>query len=124
MDRLFHTAQDLELFTCKTREDIGQLVKAGANVDTRHGDETTPLMRHAQNGNHDLTLELLECNAKLDLQDEVCLQCAPNTCRTQTRQEGMMMHGRHAVLSGSCNYFVIQSTQFIWHININIIHSG
>ena len=65
------STQDLKLFMCKTREDVGQLVKAGANVNTRHGDETTPLMRHAQSGDKDLVLELLECHANVDLQDEV-----------------------------------------------------
>ena len=33
------------------------------------------------------------------------------------RQDCMVMHGCHAVLSGSCNYFVIQSTHFIWYLN-------
>ena len=33
------------------------------------------------------------------------------------RQDSMAMLGCHAVLSGSCNYFVIPSTHFIWYFN-------
>lgn len=63
--------QNLELFTCKTREQIGKLVKSGAKVNFRDGDGTTALMRHAQRGSLDLVVELLECQAIVDLQDEV-----------------------------------------------------
>ena len=61
----------MKLFLCKTREEISQLIKAGAKVNTRHGDETTPIMVHAQRGSIDLVLELLYHHANVDLQDEV-----------------------------------------------------
>lgn len=63
--------QDLKLFWCKTREEVVQLIKVGAKVNTRHSDDTTPLMVHAERGNSDLVRELLLHNAHVDLQDEV-----------------------------------------------------
>ena len=63
--------QNLKLFSCQTSEEIGQLVKAGANVNVRHGDGTTPLMRRAEKGRLDLVLELLHHRANVNLQDEV-----------------------------------------------------
>lgn len=63
--------QNLKLFSCQTREEIGHLVKGGANINIRHGDGTTPLMRYAEKGRLDLVLELLDHNANLNLQDEV-----------------------------------------------------
>lgn len=56
---------------CKTREEIVQLIKAGAIVNTRRSDETTPLMIHAEKGSLDLVQELLFHDAHVDLQDEV-----------------------------------------------------
>ena len=47
------------------------MIKAGAKVNTRHGDETTPIMVHAQRGSIDLVQELLYHHANVDLQDEV-----------------------------------------------------
>ena len=64
-------AQNLKLFSCKTREEIGQLIKAGAKVNFRGVNETTSLMTHALNGTLDLVQELLDHHANVDLQDEV-----------------------------------------------------
>ena len=64
--------QNLKLFESKTREEIAQLVKCGAKVNTRRGDQATPLMVHAQKGNFDVVQELLQHFANTDLRDEVC----------------------------------------------------
>ena len=61
----------MKLFSCKTREEINELVKMGAQVNTRHGDESTPLMGYAKSGSGDLVQELVRHHANVDLQDEV-----------------------------------------------------
>lgn len=61
----------MKLFSCKTREEINELIKVGAKVNTRCGDETTPLMRYAEWGSGDLVQELVHHRANVDLQDEV-----------------------------------------------------
>ena len=61
----------MKLFSCKTREEINQLIRTGAKVNSRRGDETTPLMIHAQSGSLDTVQELLLHYANVDLQDEV-----------------------------------------------------
>ena len=48
------------------------MVRLGAKVDARRGNETTPIMVHAEGGSLDLVQELLHHNANIDLQDEVC----------------------------------------------------
>ena len=68
------TLQNLKLFKSKTREETARLVKCGAKVDTRCGDQTTPLMVHAQQGNYDVVQELLQNFANIDLRDEVCVR--------------------------------------------------
>ena len=47
------------------------MIKVGGRVNTRHGDETTPIMVHAQGGSIELVQELLHHHANVDLQDEV-----------------------------------------------------
>ena len=70
-DFFLYLIQNLKLFSCKTREEVSHLIKGGAKVNTRHGDETTPIMIHAQRGSIDLVQELLYHHANVDLQDEV-----------------------------------------------------
>lgn len=55
----------------KTAEVVERLVKEGVRVDERRGDGMTPLMVAAEEGNFEVTQELLNHRANTDLQDRV-----------------------------------------------------
>ena len=50
-----------------------RLLKGGASVDERRGDDATPLHVHAESGNNEVVAELLRGNADIDSKDKVCV---------------------------------------------------
>jgi len=59
---------------------VRRLLKRGASIDERRGDDATPLHVHAESGNNEVVAELLRGNADIDSRDKVCVSCHLEMC--------------------------------------------
>ena len=64
-----YTHQNEGLFECATTERVHDLIKHGANVDTRKANGSTPLIVQSSAGNKEVVQALIEEKANVDIQD-------------------------------------------------------